>query len=119
MNLTYCPNLGGMISMFPKNVTYKILLVSSNINKWIKRELKGRQKNNKSNNPYLYFKNEDENIEISVIEWSVLFENIKRKLNYLSNILETKDVDIEEKTKRDFADIEFNKIKSSLKKVAV
>lgn len=104
--------------VFPKNVRYKILLVSSDFNKWTKRELKGRQNEYKGDNPYFYFKNEDENIEISVIRWSELFENTKRKLNYLSAKLETKDINIEEKAKRDFAEIEFNKVRSSLKKVA-
>ncbi|MCG8573364.1 MAG: ATP-binding protein [Flavobacteriales bacterium] len=104
--------------VFPNNVKYKILLVSSDLNRRTQRELRGRQKQYKGDNPYFYYENEDGNIEISVVRWSDLFENTKRKLNYLSAILETKDVDIEEKAKRDFADIEFTKVKSSLKKVA-
>ncbi|MBP2833812.1 type I restriction enzyme HsdR N-terminal domain-containing protein [Aquimarina sp. U1-2] len=107
------------IGIFPNSIKYKILLVSSDFNKWTERELRGRKKEYKGDNPYFYFKNEDENIEISVIRWSDLFENTKRKLNYLSAILETKDIDVERKAKRDFENIEFNKIKSSLKKVAV
>ena len=37
----------------------------------------------------------------------------------MSNILETKDVDVQEKAKRDFEEIDFGRTSSSLKKVAV
>lgn len=105
--------------VFSNNIKYKIILVSSEFNRMTEKELKGRKKEYKGDNPYFYYKNENENIEISIIRWSDLFENVKRKLNYLTNVLKTKDIDIEEKTKRDFADIKFNKIRSSLTKIAI
>ena len=105
--------------VFPNKVNYKILLVSSEINDGAKFEIKGAQKNQRQNNPYFYFQNEDSNIEIWVIKWSDLIENVKRKLTYMSNILETKDIDVQEKVARDFEDIGFDKVSSTLKKVAV
>lgn len=53
------------------------------------------------------------------MKWSDLLENVKRKLKYMSIVLNTKDIDVQEKAEKDFADIEFNKISSSLKRVAM
>ncbi len=105
--------------VFSDRLKYKILLVSSGINKNAEFEIKGNQKSNSNSNPYFYFKNENENIEIWVIKWSDLFENLKRKLKYMSTMLETKDFDIREKAERDFEDIELGKTSSTLKKVAI
>jgi hypothetical protein len=105
------------MGVFPDRLKYKILLVSSDINKRAKFDIVGRQKG--IENPYFYFKNETGNIEVWVVKWSELLENTKRKLKYMSNILETKDVGVQEKAQRDFEDIDFIKTSSSLKKVAV
>lgn len=105
-------------SKFSNKIKYKILLVSSDFTRRVEKELKGRQKDHKGDNPYFFYKNEDENIEVSVIRWSELFENTKRKLSYLSNVLKTKDIDIEEKTKKDFSEIEVIKIRSTFRRVA-
>lgn len=102
---------------FSKKIRFKILLVSSEINSEADFDIKGRQKG--QDNPYHYFENEDKNIEILVIKWSDLIENVKRKLKYMSAILKTKDVDVQEKAQRDFEDIDFGKTSSTLKKVAV
>lgn len=103
---------------FSNNIIYKILLISSDFNKWTDRELKGRKAENKGSNPYFYYRTESGNIEISVMKWADLIENLKRRLNYLSLALKAKDIDVEEKAQKDFADIEFNKVKSSLVRVA-
>ena len=100
-------------------LNFKIILVSSDINRAVTKKIKGIQANSKSENPYYYSKNEEGNIEVSVIRWSDLFENTKRKLNYLSAQLKIRDVDIEEKAKKDFEDIEAPKVRSTLTKVAV
>lgn len=105
------------MGVFPDRLNYKILLVSSDINKSAKFYIEGNQKGQE--NPYFYFKNEQGNVEVWVIKWSAIIENVKRKLKYMSNILETKDVDVQEKAKRDFAGIDFGKTSSTLKKVAV
>lgn len=105
------------MGVFPDRLNYKILLVSSNFNKSANFEIKARQKGQE--NPYLYFKNDAGNIEIWIIKWSDILENVKRKLKYMSAILETKDVDVQEKAKRDFEEIDFGKTSSTLKKVAI
>lgn len=102
---------------FPDGNFYKILLVSSEINDQVKYEMKGRQKT--YSNPYLYHKNDNGNIEVWIMKWSDILENLKRKLKYMSNVLNIKDVDVQEKAKKDFEDIDFSKVSSTLKKVAV
>lgn len=99
------------------NIHYKILLISSKINSDAEFQIKGNQRT--EDNPYFYFRNENKNIEIWIMKWSDLLENVKRKLKYMSNILATKDIDVQEKAEKDFAEIDFNRISSSLKRVAI
>ncbi|MDR2439034.1 MAG: ATP-binding protein, partial [Planctomycetaceae bacterium] len=94
----------------PIAVKFKILLVSSEINSDAAFQIKGKE-----DNPFFYF--EHTNVEICVMKWADLLENLKRKLKYMSAILKIKDVDVQEKVSRDFADIDIHKIKSNLKKV--
>lgn len=101
-------------SVTPSNVRFKILLVSSTINDDASFEIKGEE-----DNPYLYFRSKNKNIEIWVMKWSDVIENIKRKLKYMSNILEVKDVDVQEKASKDFEEINFGRTSSTLKKVAI
>ncbi|CAM3009799.1 ATP-binding protein [Flavobacterium frigoris] len=105
------------LNALSKNINYKILLISSGINSDAQFDITGRQKN--EDNPYFYFRNENKNIEIWIMNWSDLIENVKRKLKYMANVLETKDIDVQDKAKRDFENIEFGKTSSTLKKVAV
>jgi hypothetical protein len=105
------------MGVFPDRLHYKVLLISSEISKQAKYDIEGRQKG--VDNPYLYHKNANGNIEVWVMKWSDLIENLKRKLKYMSNILNTKDVNVQEKAKRDFEEIDFSKVSSTLKKVAV
>lgn len=96
------------------NVRFKILLVSSAINSDAAFEIKGEEEN-----PYLYFRSKDNNIEIWVMKWADIIENVKRKLKYMSAILEVKDVDVQEKASKDFEEINFGRTSSTLKKVAI
>lgn len=105
------------MGVFPDRLHYKVLLISSEISKQAKYDIEGRQK--EVDNPYLYHKNANGNIEVWVMKWSDLIENLKRKLKYMSSILNTKDVNVQEKAKRDFEEIDFSKVSSTLKKVAV
>jgi len=105
------------LNSISRDVSFKILLISSEINSDATFDIQGRQKG--EDNPYFYFRNENKNIEIWIMKWSDLIENVKRKLQYMSNLLQTKDIDVQEKAQRDFADIEFNKVSSSLKRVAI
>jgi hypothetical protein len=106
-----------LLSSSSDNIHYKILLISSDINEAAQFDIKGRPKD--EFNPYLYFRNEKRNIEVSIMKWCDLIEGVKRKLKYMAHILETKDFDVQEKAKRDFDDIDFGRVSSSLKKVAV
>ncbi|MBS1549676.1 MAG: ATP-binding protein [Bacteroidetes bacterium] len=100
-----------------RDISFKILLISSDINDDAQFDITGRQKG--QDNPYFYFINENKNIEIQVMKWCDLIENLKRKLTYMSHILHTKDIDVEEKAAKDFEGIDFGKYNSSLKKVAI
>jgi hypothetical protein len=107
----------GQLSSVSDKVNFKILLVSSDINKDAEFLINGNQKSEE--NPYLYFSSEDNKIEVWIMKWSELIENVKRKLQYMSAILKTKDIDVQEKAERDFEDIDFGKVTSRLTKVAV
>jgi len=105
------------LSALSSNINFKILLISSDINHDAGFEISGRQKD--EDNPYFYFRNENKNIEIWVIKWCDLIENVKRKLKYMSHILETKDKGVEEIARRDFEEVDFSKTNSTLKRVAI
>ncbi|PQJ78433.1 ATP-binding protein [Polaribacter porphyrae] len=107
----------GQLSSVSDKVNFKILLVCSEINKDAEFLIAVNKKS--EDNPYLYFRSEDNKIEVWIMKWSELIENVKRKLNYMSAILKTKDIDVQEKAERDFEDIDFGKISSRLTKVAV
>ena len=98
----------------PTNVKFKVLLVSSAINDDASFQIKGEE-----DNPYFYFRSKNKNIEIWVMKWADVIENLKRKLKYMSAILEVKDVDVQEKASKDFEGIDFGRTSSTLKKVAI
>jgi len=102
---------------YSEKIKFHIVLISSDINTSTKSVLKGMRKG--KDNPYYYWENEDGNIRISVLRWSDLIENNKRKLKYLSNVLKTKDISIQDKIEKDFSEIEFTKVKSTLRKVVL
>lgn len=101
-------------SFTPDNVKFKIWLVSSEINNDAIYRIKGTE-----DNPYLFFNSKSGRVEVSVMKWADIIENLKRKLKYMSNGLKVKDVNVGAKVKKDFEEIDFNHISSTLKKVAV
>lgn len=105
------------LSALSSRINFKILLISSDINSDAQFDIDGNQKD--KDNPYLFFRNENKNIEIWIMKWCDLIENVKRKLKYMANVLETKDIDVQEKVSRDFEEISFGKVNSTLKKVAI
>lgn len=104
-------------SFYSDDINFHIVLISSEINKAGKYEIDATPKPRE--NPYFYFQNENKNITISVMKWAHLIEGNKRKLSYLSSKLKVKDVGVEEKIKSDFDEINFENVKSVLRKVAV
>ncbi|MDR6571038.1 ATP-binding protein [Chitinophaga ginsengisegetis] len=104
-------------SFYSDDINFHIVLISSEINKAGKYEIDATPKPRE--NPYFYFQNENKNITISVMKWAHLIESNKRKLSYLSSKLKVKDMGVEEKIKSDFDEINFENVKSVLRKVAV
>jgi hypothetical protein len=104
-------------TFYTDDITFHIILISSEINKTAKYQLDGITKPRE--NPWFYWRNAPGNITISVMRWSNLLENNKRKLRYLSGQLEVKDKGVEQKIKEDFAEITFENLKSRLRKVRV
>ncbi|MET2983816.1 ATP-binding protein [Aureibaculum conchae] len=102
---------------FSDQLHYTIILVSSDLNARGKQQFKGANK--AFNHPYLFWKNENENISIWIVKWSDLFYNLKRKLNYMSKGLKIKDNSVLETIKEEFSTLELTKLRSHLKKVSV
>lgn len=98
---------------FSEKIDYKIILISSAINKSAQTHLKGASKN-VPNNPHYYWSNENRNITVEAMKWSELIETTTRRLSYLSNKVKTKDKSIQNNLETEFAEIEKGKLKSSL-----
>lgn len=108
----------GRKHFFPKNIKYNIILISSDFNELVRDKLSGTAEQNR-NNPYFYWANKEGNIEISVVRWIGLLESNKRRLKYLSNELEIKDLTVKEKLEQEFGEEEYEKIKGRLTKIKV
>jgi hypothetical protein len=104
-------------AFYTEDITFHIILVSSEINRTAKYQFDGIAKPRE--NPYFFWKNERGNITISVMRWAQLLENNKRKLRYLSAQLQVKDKGVEQKIREDFAEITFDNLRSKLRKVPV
>ncbi|WGQ09740.1 ATP-binding protein [Pedobacter gandavensis] len=102
---------------YTEDMNVHIILISTDINKDTQFNIKGIQK--PRGNPFFYFQNENKNIVVSVMRWAQVIEINKRKLNYLSGRLKIKDIDVEEKINNDFSEISFDKVRSTLRKVAI
>ncbi len=102
---------------YSDNIHFHIILVSSAINQKAEFRLKGARKSKKD--PFFYFENEKGNITVSVMRWSEIIEQNKRRLKYLSHVLNIKDVSVHSKIEKDFSDLELDKIKSVLRTVSV
>lgn len=96
----------------PQSVNFKIILVSSDISSAGQYEIKGEE-----NNPFFYFRSKSKRVEVWVMKWSDLLERQKRKLKYLSNSLNIKDIDVQEKAAKDFEEIDFQRTSSRLRQV--
>ena len=104
-------------AFYSADISFHVVLISSEINKTAKYQFEGIPKPRE--NPYFYWKNVPGNIMISVVRWGQLLENNKRKLRYLSAQLQVRDKRVEQKIKEDFAEITFDNLRSTLRKVSV
>jgi hypothetical protein len=95
-------------------VKYKLILISSRLAKFAKSKVKSRRASF-PDNPFLYDKKTEKNIEVYVMEWSELIEQNKRKLNYLSNQLQIKDKSVNEKFETEYAELIDDKISAQLR----
>ena len=95
---------------------YKLILISSRLTKYAQSKLKSSRERFRDT-PFLYDKKTGKNIEIYVMEWSELIEMNKRKLGYLSNQLNIKDVSVKEKFEKEYSELIDEKISAQLRLV--
>lgn len=97
-------------SYAPKDVHFIILLVSSEINQEALMEIPGKE-----NNHFFLMSPKNSNVNVYVMRWADIIEKSRRRLQYLSSLLKTKDVDIVEKAKKEFPEVDFG-LTSTLRK---
>ena len=87
--------------------------MGSDINNEAQLEIPGKE-----GNPYFLMSPKNSNVNVYVMKWVDIIEKSRRRLRYLSSILKTKDVDVVEKAKKDFPEIDFG-LTSTLRKKAL
>jgi hypothetical protein len=95
---------------------YKLILISSRLTKYAQSKLKSSRERF-MDTPFLYDRKTGKNIEIYVMKWSELIEMNKRKLGYLSNKLNIKDVSVKEKFEKEYSELIDEKISAQLRLV--
>ncbi len=99
-----------------EKVKYKLVLISSNLTKYAKSEVKSKR-NAFPNKPFLFNVKTEKDIEVFVLEWSELIEQNKRKLGYLSTKLKIKDKSVREKFEQEYPELIDEKISAQLRRV--
>lgn len=99
-----------------EKVKYKLLLISSRLTKYAKSQVNSRRLGF-PDNPFMYDKKTEKNIEVYVMEWSELIEQNKRKLSYLANKLDVKDKSVKTKFEQEYAELVDEKISAQLRLV--
>jgi hypothetical protein len=97
-------------------VRYKLILISSKLTKYAKSQLNSRRATF-PDNPFLYDKKTEKNIEVYVMEWSELIEQNKRKLGYLSSHLKVMDKTVAHKFEKEYPELIDEKISAQLRLV--
>jgi hypothetical protein len=95
-----------------EKMKYKFILISSRMNEYAKSKM--RSSRERFQEPFLYDKKTDKNIEVYIMEWADLIESNKRKLGYLSTKLRVKNVDVKEKFETEYPEIINEKLSSRL-----
>lgn len=96
-------------SFVSSKVSFEVWLVGSDISSKASYKLTGIDKDEIQIN--------SERVKIKVKKWSDILEDARRRLSYLSQLLRTRDVNVKDKAERDFAEINFGKNSSSMRKV--
>ena len=94
----------------PRDVNFVVYLVSSEINDEAQLEIPGKE-----GNPYFLMSPKNSNVNVYVMRWADIIEKSRRRLQYLSSLLKTKDVDVVEKAKKEFPEVSFG-LTSTLRK---
>ena len=94
----------------PNDIRFVVLLVGSDINKEAQLEITGKE-----GNPYFLMSPKNSNVNVYVMRWVDIIEKSRRRLQYLSSLLKTKDVDVVEKAKKEFPEVNFG-LTSTLRK---
>ena len=106
-------------SAFPKDkVCYKIILISSKISKGARIKIQSARKNNDESDPFLFstYQENGADINLYIMEWSELISNNKKKLSYLSNSLDVKEEDVNEKFLKEYPELIDEKSRNRLNK---
>ncbi|MCP1994720.1 ATP-binding protein [Flavobacterium sp. HSC-61S13] len=99
-----------------EKVKYKLYLISSHLSKFAKSKVKSsRQKY--PDQPFLYDRKTEKNIEVYVVEWSEIIELCKRKLKYLSLQLDIKDRSVKDKFEQEYGTLMDPRIKTQLRQI--
>ncbi|XDD41645.1 ATP-binding protein [Leptospira sp. WS60.C2] len=77
-------------AIFPSNLKYKLILISSDFNTLVKKRLGMID----PTIPSLYYKGKEKQIEVHILKWSDLISSLRNKLSYMSNSLQVKDRDL-------------------------
>jgi hypothetical protein len=96
--------------VFPEHLSYKIILVSTQLSDYAQ----SRQKGGDAPNRWLVYDVKEKPVEVWAIRWSDLIEINRRKLSYLGNVLNVKDRDVKSVFDSEFADVPLGKLKSVL-----
>lgn len=96
-------------SFVSSKVSFEVWLVGSEISSKASYKLTGKDKDEIQIN--------SERVKIKVKKWSDILEDARRRLSYLSQLLRTRDVNVKDKAERDFAEINFGKNSSSMRRV--
>ncbi len=97
-----------------ENTRYKFILISSRLTAYAKSKM--RSSREKYNEPFLYDRKAEKNIDVLVMEWSELIALNRRKLDYLSTKLEIKNKSLKEKFESEYAGIINEKVSARLTK---
>lgn len=106
-------------SAFSKEkVSYKIILISSKISNGARIKIQSARKNNSEFDPFLFgtYQENGADINLYIMEWSELISDNRKKLSYLSNSLEVKEEDVNEKFMKEYPELIDEKSRNKLNK---
>jgi len=98
--------------VFPDALTYRVILVSSDITPFVKSK---QGQVDPLNHWVVYRTNPPKVVEVWAIKWSDIIASNRRKLSYLGTQLQSKDREVREVWQREFGDVPLQKIASFLK----